>query len=224
MLGHGVVSTALFMLIGVVYDRFGVRLIHYYGGLATYMPRFAFFVLFFSFANMGFPLTANFVGEILIFIGLIQKNNLITLISLTGVVFSAAYSIWFANRLLFGTNKLQYYDLYEKWGQKKINIIEERKLELDSDEDDDIVDHDAEWYWSHWAPNTNLYLNSLDLTSLETILLTGLFIATLVIGIFPNIFLSVSMPDSELILSHIEIAMMYNPEWEYITKMTPEML
>jgi len=70
MLAHGFVSGALFILIGVVYSRFHSRLVHHYGGLTQVMPLFAVFFLFFSIANMGFPGTYNFVGELLSMIGI----------------------------------------------------------------------------------------------------------------------------------------------------------
>ena len=70
MVAHGFVSGALFMLIGVLYDRFHSRLVSHYGGVTQVMPLFALFFLFFSFANMGFPGTYNFVGELLSMIGI----------------------------------------------------------------------------------------------------------------------------------------------------------
>jgi NADH:ubiquinone oxidoreductase subunit 4 (subunit M) len=70
MLAHGFVSGALFMLIGVLYDRYHTRIINHYGGLTTVMPLFATFFLFFTFANMGIPLSYNFVGELLIMVGI----------------------------------------------------------------------------------------------------------------------------------------------------------
>jgi NADH-quinone oxidoreductase subunit M len=70
MLAHGFVSGALFMAIGVIYDRYHTRIVNHYGGLAQVMPLFATFFLFFSVANMGFPGTYNFVGELLSMIGI----------------------------------------------------------------------------------------------------------------------------------------------------------
>ena len=81
MLGHGVVSSALFLLVGVLYDRYHTRLLKYYGGLATVMPVFSSIFLFFILANVGFPGLCNFVGELLILAGLIQTNVFVTITS-----------------------------------------------------------------------------------------------------------------------------------------------
>jgi proton-translocating NADH-quinone oxidoreductase chain M len=86
MVAHGLVSTALFFGVGVVYDRHHSRLLRYYGGLTAVMPLLAGFFLFFSLANMGFPMTANFVGELLLFAGLVSKNTLVLVLAATGVV------------------------------------------------------------------------------------------------------------------------------------------
>lgn len=75
MIGHGVVSSTLFLLVGVLYDRYHTRLIRYYGGLTQLMPLFSVFFLFFSLANMGLPATSNFVGEVLVFIGLFSRST-----------------------------------------------------------------------------------------------------------------------------------------------------
>jgi NADH:ubiquinone oxidoreductase subunit 4 (subunit M) len=86
MLAHGVVSTALFFCVGVIYDRHHSRLLRYYGGLVTVTPILAGYFLLFSLANMGFPATANFVGEILVFAGTIEANTLATVFGITGVI------------------------------------------------------------------------------------------------------------------------------------------
>lgn len=93
MLAHGIVSGALFFIVGIAYDRYHTRCIEYYGGLTQIMPLFSFFFLFFLLANMSFPGTCNFVGELLLLIGIMQKNILLLFLSATGIVFSAAYSI-----------------------------------------------------------------------------------------------------------------------------------
>jgi NADH:ubiquinone oxidoreductase subunit 4 (subunit M) len=108
MIGHGIVSSALFFCVGIVYDRHHTRLLRYYGGLAQAMPFYAIFLFLFSMANMGFPGTSNFVGELLILVGLFEKNSIITLFAATGIVFSAVYSIWLYNRIIFGSLKIKY--------------------------------------------------------------------------------------------------------------------
>jgi NADH:ubiquinone oxidoreductase subunit 4 (subunit M) len=81
MVGHGLVSSALFLLIGVLYDRHHTRLLKYYSGLTQVMPLFSFSFLFFSLANMGLPGTSNFVGEILVFLGLYEKSPFIAFLT-----------------------------------------------------------------------------------------------------------------------------------------------
>lgn len=93
MLSHGLVSSALFLCVGILYDRFKTRIIKYYSGLAQVMPIFTLFFLFFSFANTGFPGTSSFVGEILVLIGTLRINLTLTFFITLGVIFSAAYSI-----------------------------------------------------------------------------------------------------------------------------------
>jgi NADH:ubiquinone oxidoreductase subunit 4 (subunit M) len=93
MVGHGVVSTALFFCVGVLYDRYHSRLIRYYGGLVTVMPLFSFFFFAFTLANMSFPGTSNFLGELLLFLGVFSKNSTILLFSTAGIVLSAVYSV-----------------------------------------------------------------------------------------------------------------------------------
>jgi len=115
MLAHGIVSSAMFFLIGMLYDRTKTRQLKYYGGLIQVMPLIGFFICFFSFANISFPGTFSFAGEILIFCGLFQKNTSIMFLACLGIMLSAVYSIWLVNRIIFGNLKItyikQYYDL-----------------------------------------------------------------------------------------------------------------
>lgn len=93
MIGHGIVSSTLFLLVGVLYDRHHTRLVRYYGGLTQVMPAFSAFFLFFSLANMGLPGTSNFVGEILVFIGLFKRSQVATFAAAWGMVLGAGYSL-----------------------------------------------------------------------------------------------------------------------------------
>lgn len=92
MVGHGVVSAALFFCVGVLYDRHHSRLLRYYGGLVAVMPLFAAFFLAFTLANMGFPGTSNFLGETLVFLGIFALSSTVMLFASPGIVLSAAYS------------------------------------------------------------------------------------------------------------------------------------
>jgi proton-translocating NADH-quinone oxidoreductase chain M len=108
MLSHGFVSGALFLCVGVLYDRHHTRLVSYYGGLSQTMPIYAIVFLFFTMANIALPGTSSFVGEFMILVGISQTNTFTTLISSSGMVLGGAYSLWLANRLLYGNPKTEY--------------------------------------------------------------------------------------------------------------------
>jgi proton-translocating NADH-quinone oxidoreductase chain M len=93
MVSHGIVSSALFFLVGMLYSRKSSKLLDYYGGLVTKMPIFTTFFFFFSLANLAFPGTANFVGELLILIGVSESNLSIMILAASGMLFSSLYSI-----------------------------------------------------------------------------------------------------------------------------------
>lgn len=107
-INHGFVSSALFILVGTLYDRYKTRIVLYYGGLASVMPIFASIFLFFNLANIGFPGTGNFLGEFLIFIGSFKINTILTIFSALSLIISAIYSLWLYNRISFGNLKIQY--------------------------------------------------------------------------------------------------------------------
>ncbi len=102
MLSHGLVSGALFLCVGVVYDRMHTREIDAYGGLVNRMPKYATVFLIFTLANVGLPGTSGFVGEFLTLIGVFQVNTWVALLATTGVVLSAAYALWLYRRVVFG--------------------------------------------------------------------------------------------------------------------------
>ena len=102
MLSHGIVSSALFLCIGVLYDRHKTRIVKYYRGMTITMPIFATIFLLFTLANISVPGTSSFIGEFLILVGTFQSNTLITVLASTGIVLGAAYSIWLYNRVAFG--------------------------------------------------------------------------------------------------------------------------
>jgi proton-translocating NADH-quinone oxidoreductase chain M len=141
-LSHGFVASALFLVIGVVYDRYRTRLVQYYGGLATVMPIYITIFLFFTIANISFPGTSSFVGEFLILAGSFKVNTTITFLGATGVVIGAAYSLWLFNRIAFGNLKIQYTQKF------------------------------------------------LDVSPREFIVFLPLILGTIVVGVYPNIFLN----------------------------------
>jgi NADH-quinone oxidoreductase subunit M len=102
MLSHGLVSGALFLCVGVVYDRMHTREIDAYGGLVNNMPKYAVAFLIFTMANVGLPGTSGFVGEFLTLLGAFRANTWVALIATTGVILSAAYALWLYRRIVFG--------------------------------------------------------------------------------------------------------------------------
>ncbi len=103
MLSHGIVSGALFLCVGVIYDRMHTRQIADYGGLVNRMPWYAFAFMVFTMANVGLPGTSGFVGEFLTLVGAFQVNTWVALLATTGVVLSAGYALWLYRRVIFGT-------------------------------------------------------------------------------------------------------------------------
>jgi len=102
MISHGFVSGALFLLVGVVYDRMHTREIEAYGGLVNRMPAYAAVFLLFTMANVGLPGTSGFVGEFLTFMGVYQTNTWVAVVAASGVIFSACYALWLYRRVVFG--------------------------------------------------------------------------------------------------------------------------
>ena len=108
MLSHGLVSGALFLCVGVIYDRHHTRLVKYYSGLAHTMPIYIAIFMFFSMANIALPGTSSFVGEFLILAGAFQTNTTVCVLSATGMILGGGYSLWLFNRVAFGNIKVQY--------------------------------------------------------------------------------------------------------------------
>ena len=102
MISHGLVSAALFLCVGVVYDRMHSRFISTYGGVVSIMPKYALLFMIFTLAAIGLPGTSGFVGEFLILIGAFKKSFLVATIASLGVVLGAAYMLWLYKRVVFG--------------------------------------------------------------------------------------------------------------------------
>ncbi|AVW91604.1 NADH-quinone oxidoreductase subunit M [Celeribacter baekdonensis] len=102
MISHGFVSGALFLCVGVIYDRMHTRDIDAFGGLVNRMPAYALVFMFFTMANVGLPGTSGFVGEFLTLVGMYQANTWIALVATSGVIFSAAYALWLYRRVVLG--------------------------------------------------------------------------------------------------------------------------
>ena len=102
MISHGFVSGAMFMCIGVLYDRMHSRRIADYGGVVNVMPRFATFFILFSMANSGLPATSGFVGEFMVIMGAVEHNFWIGLLAATALILGASYSLWMVKRVVLG--------------------------------------------------------------------------------------------------------------------------
>ncbi|MBK0328733.1 NADH-quinone oxidoreductase subunit M [Rhodobacteraceae bacterium F11138] len=102
MISHGFISAALFLIVGVIYDRMHTRDIEAYGGLVVRMPAYALVFMFFTMGNVGLPGTSGFVGEFLTLMGALQVNTWVAAVATSGVIFSACYALWLYRRVVFG--------------------------------------------------------------------------------------------------------------------------
>ena len=102
MLSHGFISGALFLCVGVIYDRMHTREIDAYGGLVVRMPAYALVFMLFTLANVGLPGTSGFVGEFLTLVGVYQYSSWVAFLAATGIVLSACYALWLFRRVVFG--------------------------------------------------------------------------------------------------------------------------
>jgi proton-translocating NADH-quinone oxidoreductase chain M len=118
-ISHGFVSGAMFLLIGILYDRYHSRLLYYYGGLVHMMPVYATFLLIFTMANIALPGTSSFVGEFLLLLGIYKTNVMSAIVGALGVILCGAYSLWLYNRIIFGNLKTSFIVRF-----KDVNFLE----------------------------------------------------------------------------------------------------
>tara|TARA_B000000460_G_scaffold220837_2_gene172607 strand:- start:58 stop:564 length:507 start_codon:yes stop_codon:yes gene_type:complete len=102
MMSHGLISAALFLCVGVVYDRYHSRMISSYGGLVNIMPKYALVFMIFALAALGLPGTSGFVGEFLVLVGAFQINIIVAVLASLGVILAAVYMLWLSQRVIFG--------------------------------------------------------------------------------------------------------------------------
>jgi len=102
MISHGLITAALFLCVGVVYERMHTRIINEYGGLVSVMPKYSIFLMIFTLGAIGLPGTSGFIGEFLILLGTFKKNFLVATIASLGVILGAAYMLWMYKRIIFG--------------------------------------------------------------------------------------------------------------------------
>ncbi len=102
MISHGLISAALFLCVGVLYDRMKSRMINTYGGVVNYLPKFSLLFIIFALGALGLPGTTGFIGEFLILVGTFKKNFLVAILASIGVILAAAYMLWLSKRVIFG--------------------------------------------------------------------------------------------------------------------------
>jgi len=122
-ISHGFVSGGLFFLIGILYDRYHSRFLHYYGGIVHFMPLYSSFFLIFTMANIALPGTSSFIGELLLLLGVFKFNGTASVISCLGVIFCGAYSLWLCNKILFGNLKYAYTVKFSDLSLKEFLIL-----------------------------------------------------------------------------------------------------
>jgi proton-translocating NADH-quinone oxidoreductase chain M len=110
---HGFVSGGMFLLIGILYNRYHSRFLYYYGGLVHFMPIYSILFLIFTLANIALPGTSSFVGEFLLLVGIFQTNVFTSIISALGVILSGSYSLWLYNRIAFANLKIRFITKYK---------------------------------------------------------------------------------------------------------------
>jgi len=122
-LSHGFVSSALFLLIGVVYDRHHTRMVKYYSGLVHTMPLFTSVFLIFTMANIAVPGTSSFVGELLILAGIMKISSVAAVLGATGMVLGGGYSLWLFNRISYGNLKIQYFNHFSDMDKREFCVF-----------------------------------------------------------------------------------------------------
>lgn len=123
MLSHGLVSSGLFLCVGILYDRYHTRLLKYYGGLIQFMPIFGFYFLFFSLANIGLPGTSSFIGELLIMVGAFNFNIFATILSGIGMITGACYAMWLYNRVVYWKVNYNFINKYSDLNLREFFIL-----------------------------------------------------------------------------------------------------
>jgi proton-translocating NADH-quinone oxidoreductase chain M len=123
MISHGLVSPALFLAVGCLYDRHKTRLIRYYAGTARTMPLFAIFFLFFTMANISLPGSSSFIGEFLILTATYQTNSFIATAAASGMVLGGGYALWLCNRLLYGVQKTIYIGAFADLSRREFYLF-----------------------------------------------------------------------------------------------------
>lgn len=173
---HAFISSALFLLVGIIYKRFHTRFLLYYQGLFQSMPLFSFFFLFFTFANISLPFCASFLSELFILISSFHFNFFLTIILLSSLLFSSSFMIWANNRLIFGSNS----------SYLSLNITPSFSQRENEDKNQPILDYTENRLESY----KHGILVYKDLTLTEFLTLFPFLLLTLFFTFFPNLLLN----------------------------------
>lgn len=122
-ISHGFVSGGMFLLVGIIYERYHSRFLYYYGGLVHVMPVYSVLLLVFTMANIALPGTSSFVGEFLLLAGIYKTNIVASAIGAIGVVLCGAYSLWLCNRIIFGNLKISYTTKFKDVNFREFSIM-----------------------------------------------------------------------------------------------------
>ena len=116
---HDKSAGALFLIVGILYERYHTRLIKYYSGLVQTMPVFVVIFLLFTLANIALPTTSSFIGEFLIFLGIYNTNTTIAIFAIFSMVFGSIYSLWLYNRVCYGNIQINFISLYQDLNKRE---------------------------------------------------------------------------------------------------------
>jgi proton-translocating NADH-quinone oxidoreductase chain M len=122
-ISHGFVSSAMFFIIGMLYERYGSRFLYYYGGLVHVMPIYSVMFFFFTMANIALPGTSSFIGEFLLLVGIYNSNIVCSIVGTTGVMICGGYSLWLYNRVIFGGLKAKYAKKFSDLDFREFSVL-----------------------------------------------------------------------------------------------------
>lgn len=123
LLSHGIISAGLFLLVGILYDRYHTRTVRYYRGIVMFMPIFTLIFFIFSLANIAVPGTSGFIAEFLIFVGLFQNNLFIALFATLAIILTPSFMLWVMHKMLYGTISTYQSCLYQDMTRKEFHML-----------------------------------------------------------------------------------------------------
>jgi len=220
MLAHGIVSGALFFCIGIIYERVKSRFLWYYGGLAFLMPLYSIFLFIFILANISFPTTSNFIGEMLLFVGIFKDNFIIGFFAMFSMFWGIIYNVWTYNRICFGNIKFNYNRLAKhshiSYSDHFKRVVESELFKRDVDfvenhvpkEKRDKISPDLFWnkineyYFGN--TKTNSHITYFDIDKKDFYILFLLTFLLFLTGIYSNCILNYISVQNEILITHVE--------------------